>query len=65
MQLAKKGRFAKFQPFQKTSVFSTLGATLASILIKMTLYEGVFNKLGRHSFTIARKYKPQQKWFEQ
>ena len=30
MQLAKEVLFEKFQPFLKTSVFSTLGATLSS-----------------------------------
>ena len=28
MQLAKQEQLAKFQPFLKTSVFSTLGATV-------------------------------------
>ena len=40
MQLAKQVRFAKFQPFFKTSVFSTLGATLISIVLK---YENNIN----------------------
>ena len=31
MQLAKKVQFAKLQPFLKTSVFSTLGATLSCL----------------------------------
>ena len=31
MQLAKKFQFAKLQPFLKTLVFSTLGATLSCL----------------------------------
>ena len=34
MQLAKQARFAKFQPFLKTSVFSSLGATVRFALIR-------------------------------
>ena len=33
MQLAKQARFANFQPVLKTSVFSTLGATLMNNLL--------------------------------
>ena len=55
MQLAKSVRFAKFQPFLKTSVFSTLGATLSRENTQPeNMCDIVFEKAKDHDGTVNR-----------